>query len=306
MPRPAKGEAPSGKAIRGADATTDGGRWRATTIPGHHDGRGDGLPVELDPNQRYDMPVVFGASPFPDVTTMEKVQSVSVPFVTERDALAELLPRFFEPGAVARVTVTHTMNRGVDYMGGRGYNIVRVACAAVFRGESETVAGPYAPVIWESDAAPIILGRERGGYAKIFGNIPDLAEQDDGCVFECYEYETRLLRAEVTGWTPVWGAELSAVQQATSEAVSLGWKYSPGMGSEPDADYPIRQVSNYDYVEAWRGSGTLTFDGPDATGAPYSSHIMEVLRRLPMLRHEPATMVRGSMKFPRTEHRRLR
>lgn len=262
--------------------------------------------MQLDPSKRYDMPAVFGPSPFPDVTAMARVQSISIPFRTERDALGALLPRFFEPGAVPLVTVTHSMNRGVDYMGGRGYNIVRVSCAAIFRGETETVAGPYAPVIWESDAAPIILGRERGGYAKIFGRIPDASDRDGGSSFECMEYETRLLRAEVSGWTPLTGDELSARQQRARESISLGWKYSPGIDDEPDADYPIRQVANYDYVQAWHGTGTVAFDAPDATAAPYSAHVLKVLQALPVLSYEPATMVRGSMTLPRTAVRRLR
>src|SRR5689334_5429357 len=110
--------------------------------------------MELDANRRYDMPIVFGPSPFPDVTTMETVQSVSIPFLTEREAVAALLPPRLEPGEVPLVTVSHTMNRGVDYMGGRGYNIVRISVPAVFRGDVDTEFGPYSPIIWESDAAP--------------------------------------------------------------------------------------------------------------------------------------------------------
>jgi hypothetical protein len=261
--------------------------------------------VRLDPTKRYDMPVVFGSSPTPDVTTMTRVQSVSVPFVTDPVAMAELLPPFFEPAELPVVSVVHTMNRGVDYMGGRGYNIVRVGFAVVFRGEIDTLVAPYAPVMWESDAAPIILGRERGGYAKIFGRVPDLQERERGCRFACYEYDARLLTAEVEDWTPLLGDALAGVRQRASEAVTLGWKYIPGIEDTPDADYPIRQVANYDYARAWTGWGTVSFDTPDATEAPYSAHILAALRQLPVVRYEPATMVQGSMKLPRNDIHRL-
>jgi len=261
--------------------------------------------VRLDPTKRYDMPVVFGPSTAPDITTMARVQSVSVPFVTDRAAMAELLPPFLEVAEVPVVTVVHTMNRGVDYMGGRGYNIVRVAFAAAFHGEVDTLVAPYAPVMWESDAAPIILGRERGGYAKIFGRIPDLQEREQGCSFECYEYNARLLKAEVADWTPMVGEQLAALRQRASEAVTLGWKYIPGIDAEPDANYPTRQVMHYDYDRAWTGNATVSFDTPDADEAPYSAHIVAALRRLPILRYEPATMVQGSMKLPRNDVRRL-
>ena len=80
------------------------------------------------------------------------------------------------------------------------------------------------------------------------------------------------------------------------------WK---AKGPEPDADYPVRLVGHYSYDAAWRGRGTVTFERPDATAAPYSSHVLAVLAELPVLGYEPATMVRGSMKLPRTGVRRL-
>lgn len=263
------------------------------------------MTMHLNPNERYDLPAVFGPSPFPDVTSMGQVQSISIPFVTEPEAMAAILPPFFEPAETPLVSVTHSMNRDVDYMGGRGYNLVRVGLAAVFRGETETVVGPYAPVIWESDTAPIVLGRERGGYAKIFGRIPDVEQTDAGSVFECYEYDARLIRAEVTDWRPGTADELAAARQATSTAVSLGWKYIPGTGLEPDANYPMRLVAHYDYHSISKGNGTVHFESPGPADAPYSSHILAVLSKLPVLRYEPATVTSGSMKLPRTGVKRL-
>jgi Acetoacetate decarboxylase (ADC) len=138
-------------------------------------------------------------------------------------------------------------------------------------------------VIWESDAAPIILGRERGGYAKIFGSIPDSVDTQDGSTFECREYETMLLRAEVTGWQPIEGEELTSLQQAASSSASLGWKYIPGVGPEPDADYPVRLVGHYSYDAAWRGRGTVAFERPGATAAPVLVPRPSRARRAPSL-----------------------
>jgi len=262
--------------------------------------------MRLDPQSRYDLPAVFGPSPFPEVTSMGSVQTLSVPFLTEPAAMAELLPPTFRPADEPVVTVSHTMNREVDYMGGRGYNIARVSFAAVFTGEEEILAAPYAPVIWESDAAPILLGRERGGYAKIFGIIPDLLDDGDKLSFECYEYEHRLLRGDVTEMTEITGGELAELQQAAANAVSLGWKYIPGLGDEPDADYPLALPAQYSYDRAWRGTGTATFDLVGSADAPYSGHIIRALAALPMKEWRPATLARGSMKLPRYAARRLR
>jgi hypothetical protein len=262
--------------------------------------------LRLDPHRQYDLPAVFGPSPFPDVTAMGSVQTLSVPFVTQRDAMAELLPPAFEPADEPVVTVAHTMNRDIDYMGGRGYNIVRVAFSAVFRGQEETLVAPYAPVIWESDAAPIILGRERGGYAKIFGRIPDLRREGDEAEFECYEYEARLLHAKVERLSPVGDDVLTEIRRAAANSVSLGWKYIPGIGGQADVDYPLALPAHYSYDAAWRGEGTVTFDTDGAREAPYSGHIIPALAALPVTASRPATLVQGSMKLPRNEARRLR
>lgn len=261
--------------------------------------------MEIDPTQQYDAPVVFGPSRFPDVTAMGSVRSVSIAFVTDDAAMAKLLPPFLEPADLPVVTVGHTMNRDVDYMGSRGYNIVRVAFSAVHRGSGETIVAPYAPVIWENDAAPIILGRERGGYAKLFGTIPDRVEHEGGCTFSLHEYDVPLLHARVDGLRQTTERELAEIRAATSDAVSFGWKYIPGSGAAPDADYGVLLRAQYDYSAAWRGEGTVTFDTAGAAAAPYSGHIIAALAALPVLEARPATMVEGSMKLPRTEVRRL-
>lgn len=253
----------------------------------------------------YDLPAVFGPSPFPSVTVMERVQSMAIPFHTTRDAAARLLPRWFEPPDDPIVSVSHTMNRGVDYMGGRGYNIVRVSVSAVFRGAEETITSTYAPVIWESDTAPIILGRERGGYAKIFGTIPDAVDGEQTSEFECREYDTTLISGRVDDWKSITGAALASFQQTMANTGSLAWKYIPGSDAEPDADYPVRLSARYSYTELWHGNGVVGFERPNAVDAPYSSHILAVLAGVPNLGYEPAWRARGSMELPRTDVRRL-
>ena len=180
-----------------------------------------------------------------------------------------------------------------------------MAFSAIHRGSGETIAAPYAPVIWENDAAPIILGRERGGYAKLFGTIPDLDEHAGGCTFSLFEYDVRLLHAGVDGLRPATEQELADIRAAAADSVSFGWKYIPGSGATPDADYGVLLRAQYDYSAAWRGEGTVTFDTASAATAPYSAHIISALAGLPVLEPRPATIVQGSMKLPRTEVRRL-
>jgi acetoacetate decarboxylase len=56
----------------------------------------------------------------------------------------------------------------VDYLAGRGYNIVFVTVAAKFSGNKDKLEGDYVLVIFENDAIPIITGRELLGAPKDF------------------------------------------------------------------------------------------------------------------------------------------
>ena len=264
--------------------------------------------MELDPTQRYQLPVVFGPARFPDVSSIEFVRGLAIPFRTEASAMAKILPPFFEPADPPIVSIGHMVMGGVDYMGGRGYKVVRVTLSAVYRGRDETIHATYTPVAWESDTAPIIMGRELSGYSKLFATISDLDEVEGRSEFSCYEYDARLIEGHAEDFVPLSAAELAKLQETGADTLTLGWKYIPGTGSElvPDVNYPVVHHANFDYQAAWRGSGAAEFDVDAAKVAPYSAHIIAALAELPVLEYRPALMVQGSMKLPRTDVRRLR
>jgi hypothetical protein len=246
------------------------------------------------------MPVVFGPSELPEVTRMGDVCSVSIAFRTEVEAVAPLLPPWFQPLDPPVVTVVHSMLRKVDYLGGRGYNLVRVQVSAAYRGPAhDPIDAAYALVIWENDTRPIVLGRELGGYAKVFGDVTDLVATPDGHRFEVGEDGARLLDGEVSGLVPVTGGALAAQQAAARTSVSLGWKYVPGLGKEPDVDYPTKLTSHAELTEVWTGTGSVRFARPDRAQAPVGARIVERLGRLPVLEALPSTLVRGSSTLPR-------
>lgn len=261
---------------------------------------------EMKPGLRYDMPVVFGPSTIPDVTVVGVAEVATIRFRTTREALAQLTPSIFAVGEDPVVAVAHAMYREIDYLGGRGYNVVRIAIPARFEGERDRVAGPYHPVIWESDTNPIVLGREWGGYAKIVGEIADLERADATARFSLREYGTTLLSGWIADLQPVVGPELAAAKAQALESVALGWKYSPGLEGAADADYATRLVANYRHEQVWKGSGSVTFERPEWQDAPISSHIVAALAALPIVDHLPSTITSGSMTLPRSAVRRLR
>ena len=89
---------------------------------------------EFDPRARYLMPAHFGVPKMPkppsgwyhDVTTM------NVRYLTDREKLQALLPHPFKVAEEALVTVTYARSRDVDWLAGRGYNLISVNAAVVF------------------------------------------------------------------------------------------------------------------------------------------------------------------------------
>ena len=264
------------------------------------------MTFEFDPTQRYDMPVVFGPSLLPDVTVMNDLRNIAVPFLTERAAIDRFLPRFFELEGDPVVTVSSSHNGGVDWLGGRQYNVVRVQVTVRFRSSNggDDVVGPYSLVIWESDAKPVIAGRELQGYAKIVGEIPNHERAEGTAAFECGEYGTRLLRGEAHDLEPLDPSLLSKLG-GEREQIALGWKYIPSPEGGADVDYATKLVSTVSVSDAWSGEGTVTFDSPTWEQAPGSAHIIDALKTLPILEYRTATVVHSRVTLPRNAVTRL-
>ena len=136
---------------------------------------------KFKPYESYMMPAHFGPLPqgekpsgwYRDVTMMV------VPYLTDREKLAAHLPESFTVGEQAVVTVVYCCSKDVDWLAGRGYNLVAVTASAIFNGENEQLEGQYSLVWWENLTDAILSGRERTGIPKIYGDIPDHSIVDD-------------------------------------------------------------------------------------------------------------------------------
>ena len=125
---------------------------------------------------------LFGPRTLPAVTTVQHQYTTVVSFVTERDAVGWMFPRHFQPTPRPVVSFTHQQLVDVDYMHGRGYNLLNVAVSALHNGTGEPVHASFPLVIWENNTMPIIAGRELHGNPKIYGEVSDVigdATSDD-------------------------------------------------------------------------------------------------------------------------------
>ena len=139
----------------------------------------------LQPNTGYLMPASFGPVRRQDTLHYQEVTRLSISYVTEKDALAALLPEPFEPADESAVTVYCQVGRGVDLMAGGGYNNIGINLAAVFNGKKDNVAGLYSAVLWENATFPILIGRKLLGTPTLYAEIPDPWLEGNNWRFYC-------------------------------------------------------------------------------------------------------------------------
>lgn len=86
------------------------------------------------------------------------------------------------------VTLTCTYFTDIDWLAGRGYNMLGVRWRARHKGQDAPTPGEFLAVLWENKADPIITGREELGYPKIFADIYEPEENNGYSVIRaCWE-----------------------------------------------------------------------------------------------------------------------
>ncbi|MGE0308887.1 MAG: acetoacetate decarboxylase family protein [Acidimicrobiia bacterium] len=248
---------------------------------------------------------VFGSELLPRNSVIRSIHATAIQFVSEVDALRELLPYLYQPADEAIVRVSHLMYKGVDYLAERGYNVLSVGVAA-YLASDPGVRGFFNVVLWEGSPEAVLLGRELQGYAKIYGEVPDAVVDGDQRSFECREFGTTLLRGSAVAGAEFSPEQLERLRASGQDAHSLGWKYIPGPTRDtPDADYPTRTPNPVFYDNAWTASGTIEFCDVAWEATPVSHRIIERLRSVPVVAPHRSLIATGSASSPRATIQRL-
>lgn len=253
---------------------------------------------------RYDMPAMFGPSLLPDQSEVAGTFVAAIGFETEREAVLPLLPRFFQVAETPVVTLTYIDYPSLEYLGGRGYHELVVAVAATFKGADEEIRAGFAPVMWVDQAGALISGREFMGFGKLLGGF-EAERGDEEIRFRCSEYDAPLVDGMATGLKQVSDEGLLRINAGASHVNSFGWKYIAADGDTPDADYPLVNVTRWNYTRAWSGDGRLEFHSPSATQAPLSSRIIAALSALPVVAWRRSFVAEGDVVIDRAATRRL-
>lgn len=253
---------------------------------------------------RYDMPAMFGPSLLPDQSPVEGVTVAAISFETSRDAAQALLPRFYEVADTPIVTLTYIDYPALEYLGGRGYRELVVAVASVYPDAAGDLKAGFAPVMWVDQVGALISGREYMGFGKLLGEFA--AERaEDRISYICSEYGTPLIEGEAYDLSPVSADGLARINMASAEVNSFGWKYIASDHGPADADYPLVNVTRWDYKRAWSGTGSLRFHAASRSQAPMSSRVVAALAGLPMLGYRRAFVAEGDVVIDRRATRRL-
>ncbi len=254
---------------------------------------------------RYDMPIAFGPSLMPATSEVRNAEVVALSFEIGADSAAALLPPGMRPGERPALSVTRITYPSVEYLGGRGYREIVVAISARFEGADGEIQAGYAPVMWVDHVGALVAGREYMGFAKLPGQLSEIAGEGEGRRFDCREEGALLLEGEASNLRMLPEEKVARINAGAAEVVTLGWKHIPSAEGPPDADYPLANVTRWTYRQAWSGDSAITFHRPDAVAAPMSARVVAGLAGIPIVKPRPAFVAIGDVIIDRAATRRL-
>ena len=231
----------------------------------------------LKPDLMYMMPTHFGpmsgprqgpgGRKFAFEHDQRKVMNISVSFLTNAEQLKAFLPPGFELSGEPVVTVAETYMKEIDWLAGRGYNVLGVTFPVVFIGQKDRAIGPFLTVLWENLADPIITGREQLGFSKIYCELPEpvVYNGETHCTASWMGF--RFLDIKLTNMKDVAPADFPPpVQHRTDDVLSgtIHYKYMPRTGEwgETDVAYVVLSPAPTNPTppkSLLRGDGTVEF-----------------------------------------------
>jgi len=274
------------------------------------------------PKKMYRMPTHFGPSSGPRQgengkkfanVGFPKSRRLSVRFLTDRAQLAKLLPEGFSVGAEPVVTVFAEYYSEIEWLAGRGYNVLGVTFPAVFKGKQDNASGDFLLVLWENLTDPILTGREELGFSKIYADLPEprVYDGETHVIASWMGFKFLDLTLKNMKSVPVGGAPPAPAQTNGNLTGLLHYKYIPKTGDWGAADvaYPVITPSgggNGVLKESWRGEGTVEFHKARWEDMPTQYMIVNAFAALPIKEYRGATLTRGEGGKDLSDQRILR
>lgn len=242
---------------------------------------------KFNPKGQYLMPAHFGfrlrgRGPAPKY---HDVLSMTITYLTDEKALCQYLPEPFELGPEPLVHVSYTMNRQVDWLAGRAYNLIGVNIPAVFNGEvDKNIAGSFCLVMWENDCDPIIAGRETLGIPKVFADIEDHSIIEGEWRTSASLRGNKFMDMEIKDLKPVPQKDLDESNKNAGKGNWMGWLYVPNIGKPgPSISHATCNPAGGFTEKAWKGTGKLDWHRQTWEQNPAQCHIINALADLPVI-----------------------
>jgi hypothetical protein len=261
----------------------------------------------LRPETMYMMPTHFGpmsgprqgpnGKKFAFARDQRKSMGVSVSFLTNAEQLQPFLPPGFELCGDPVVTVFETFMKEIDWLAGRGYNVLGVTIPVAFNGKKDRAVGPFLTVIWENLTDPILTGREQLGFSKIYSELPEpvVYNGETHCTASWMGF--RFLDIKLRNMKVVEPKDLSASEPRADGVLSgtLHYKYMPRTGEwgQADTEYVAFSPDSTDAPppkELLRGDGTVEFHKARWEDLPTQYMIVNAFNELEIKEYKGATI----------------
>lgn len=226
-----------------------------------------------------------------------KATTIAVSFLSDAEQLSALLPAGFSLAGEPVVSVSASYTTEIEWLAGRGYNMLGVRIPATFRGDRDEVSGSFLCVLWENLADPILTGRDELGVPKIWCELPEPIEEDGVTRISASWLGHRFLDLAVKDPVELSREEISDRQSAQRGAGDLHLKYIPRSGDwgEADACYVTHipaATPNKKILQQWSGSGELCFHHARWEDMPTQYNIVNALADLQVKEYRAASIAK--------------
>ena len=264
------------------------------------------MPYPLDPSKMYRMPTHFGPRTGPrqgpEGRKFECIDNpygaaYSVSFLTNAKQLEAFLPPGFALDGEPVVTVSTNHMTAIEWLAGRGYNVLGLTFPVRFDGEIDHVRGSFLTVLWENLTDPILTGREEIGFSKIYCELPPPVQLNSEFHLMASWLGFKFLDLRVGDLRQLSREEIDAQQSgATSDGV-LHYKYMPRTGEWGTADvaYPVLTPaanSNQRILEQHVGAGSIQFQRARWEDMPTQYNIVNAFADLEILEYRGASLTK--------------
>jgi hypothetical protein len=277
------------------------------------------MSFQFIPGRMYRMRAVFGPSLGPrqgedgrkfTSPGTHKTITRSVSFLTNHDQLDAMLPEGVAVRGEPVATIFASYMTEIEWLAGRGYNVLGVTIPVTFTGKVDRVIGNFLTVLWENLTDPILTGREELGVAKIYCELPEprIHQGVTHCMASWMGF--KFMDMTLSNLTPASPAPSDATAAPQDDGL-LHYKYVPRTGAwgEADAAYvtltPTAALERVE-LEVWRGQGKVQFHRATWEDLPTQYTIVNAFHQLEIKEYRGATVVQSVGAKDLSEQRILR